>query len=103
MRFIKPINLTKNALILDVRSSEEYAEETINMPHFHKDIRELNPLQFIKENNIPEDKTLYILCASGGRASYAADMFERAGFSNVAVIIGGMVEAEYEGLEIIRH
>ena len=30
-------------------------------------------------------------------------MFEKAGFSNVAVIIGGLVEAEYEGLPIIRH
>ena len=29
--------------------------------------------------------------------------FEKAGFNNVAVIIGGLVEAEYEGLPIIRH
>jgi len=103
MRFIKPINLRENSVILDVRSPEEYAEETLKLPHIYKDLAELDPLQFITENNLSKNITINILCASGARASQAAEMFERAGFDNVAVIIGGIVEAEYEGVEIIKH
>ncbi|MBP5214982.1 MAG: rhodanese-like domain-containing protein [Alphaproteobacteria bacterium] len=103
MRFIKPINLTDKSFILDVRSPEEYASETIALPHTYKDLRELDPLEFIRDNNLTKDRTIYILCASGGRASQAAELFEQKGFDNVTVIIGGIVEAEYEGLKIIRN
>ena len=103
MRFIRPINLTDDSFILDVRSPEEYQTEKIGLPHTYKNINELNPLEFIKENNIKQTQTIYILCHSGNRASQAAEMFENAGFDNVAVIIGGIVEAEYEGLKIIQN
>lgn len=103
MRFIKPISLHANSIILDVRSLEEHETEELKLPHLHKNLPDLNPLEFIKENNISKNETVNIICASGARASQAAEMFERAGFANVAVVIGGMVEAEYEGVEIIRH
>ena len=103
MRFIKPRNLTEKSFILDVRSPEEYGVEELKLPHIYKQLSDLDPLAFIKENQITADKTIHIICASGARASQAAEMFEKVGFSNVAVIVGGMVEAEYEGLEIIRH
>ncbi|MBR1600219.1 MAG: rhodanese-like domain-containing protein [Alphaproteobacteria bacterium] len=57
----------------------------------------------MRENKVAKDTTINILCSSGGRASKAAEMFEKAGFDNVAVVIGGIVEAEYEGVDIIRH
>ncbi len=103
MRFIKPIYLTKDSFILDVRSPEEYAVEELKQPHVFKSLDELDPIEFIKENQLGKGNTINILCASGARASQAAEMFEKAGFNNVAVIVGGMVEAEYEGVEIIRH
>ncbi len=103
MRFIKPINLTEKSFILDVRSLEEREVEEIALPHVSLDLDELDPIKFIKDNHISADETINILCSSGGRASQAAEMFEKAGFDNVAVVIGGMVEAEYEGLEIVRH
>lgn len=103
MRFVRPISLQASSIILDVRSLEEYQTEELKLPHFHKTLNDLNPLEFIKENNVSKDKTINIICASGARASQAAEMFERAGFDNVAVVIGGLVEAEYEGVEIIRH
>lgn len=103
MRFIKPVSLSVNSFILDVRSKEEYQSEMINLPHIYKDIAELDPWEFIRENNVQQDTTINILCSSGARASKAAEMFEKAGFDNVAVIIGGIVEAEYEGIDIIRH
>lgn len=103
MRFIKPINLNKKSFILDVRLPEEQALEEIGLPHVNADLETLNPLEFIKQNNIGKNDTINILCSSGGRASQAAEMFENAGFKNVAVVIGGLVEAEYEGVSIIRH
>ena len=103
MRFIKPISLNVNSFILDVRSQEEHQNEMLNLPHICKDINELDPLEFIRENKVAKDTTINILCSSGGRASKAAEMFEKAGFDNVAVVIGGIVEAEYEGVDIIRH
>lgn len=103
MRFIKPISLNVNSFILDVRTPEEHQSEMLNLPHICKDIAELDPLEFIKENKVPKDITINILCSSGARASKAAEMFEKAGFDNVAVVIGGIVEAEYEGIDIIRH
>lgn len=103
MRFIKPINLNNKSFILDVRLPEEKALEEIGLPHINADLETLNPLEFIKQNNIGKDDTINILCSSGGRASQAAEMFEKVGFKNVAVIIGGLVEAEYEGVPIIHH
>lgn len=103
MRFVRPRSLQPNSIILDVRSKEEYQFEELKLPHIHTHISDLDPLEFIKANRIDKNETVNIICASGARASQAAEMFERAGFNNVAVVIGGMVEAEYEGLEIIRH
>lgn len=103
MRFIKPKNLTAHSFILDVRSPEEYAKECIKMPHVFKSLDKLNPAEFMAENQLTGENTINILCASGGRASQAAEMFEKAGYHNVTVVIGGIVEAEYEGLEIVRH
>ena len=103
MRFIKPRSLNEKSFILDVRAPEEYEAEELKLPHVFKSLNELNPIEFIRENNLTNEHTINIVCASGIRASQAAEMFEKAGFTNVAVVIGGMVEAEYEGVEIIRH
>ena len=103
MRFIRPNSLNAESFILDVRSPEEYEAEELKLPHVFKSLNELNPVEFIRENNLTDKHTINIVCASGIRASQAAEMFEKAGFNNVAVVIGGMVEAEYEGVEIIRH
>ena len=103
MRFIRPTSLKNNSFILDVRTLEEYRHSALKIPHIHKELADLQPIDFIKENGLTGDDTVNILCASGNRASQAAEMFEKAGFNNVAVIIGGIVEAEYSGLEIVKH
>lgn len=103
MRFIRPTNLNADSLILDVRTAEEYRRSALKMPHQHIELSELKPVEFIKENGLNDGRTINILCASGNRASQAAELFENAGFENVAVIIGGIVEAEYSGMEIVRH
>lgn len=103
MRFIKPASLNSNSFILDVRTAEEYRRTALGLPHKHIALADLNPRLFIQENGLDGGRTVNILCASGNRASQAAEMFEKAGFDNVAVIIGGIVEAEYSGMQIVRH
>lgn len=103
MRFIKPESLKADSFILDVRTAEEHWKTALGMPHLHIALADLNPRAFIKENGLGDGRTVNILCASGNRASQAAEMFEKAGYDNVAVIIGGIVEAEYAGLSIVRH
>ena len=49
------------------------------------------------------DKIVNILCTSGGLASEVAEKFENAGYQNVAVVVGGIIEAEYEGLEVLKN
>ena len=44
-----------------------------------------------------------ILCTSGGKASEVAMKFEEAGYNNIAVIVGGIIEAEYEAVEVLKN
>ena len=104
MRFIKPSSLNRQSFILDVRTPEEYKRTSLKMPHTYQNLAELKPVVFIKKHNLTDgSRTINILCASGIRASQAAEMFENIGFDNVAVIIGGIIEAEYSGLEIQKN
>lgn len=103
MRFIKPKDLDETSLILDVRDEEEHNEESLAYPHILKPLQTLKPEIFIKEHGLDGDETINIICSSGGRASKAAEMFENEGYHNVAVVIGGMIEADYEGVPIVRN
>ena len=103
MRFIKPKDLDETSLILDVRDESEHYEESLAYPHVLKPLQTLKPEIFIKEHNLDGNKTINIICSSGGRASQAAEMFENEGYHNVAVVIGGMIEADYEGVPIVRN
>jgi len=103
MRFIKPKDLDETSLILDVRDEEEHNEESLAYPHILKPLQTLKPEIFIKEHGLDGDETINIICSSGGRASKAAEMFEDEGYHNVAVVIGGMIEADYEGVPIVRN
>lgn len=103
MRFIKPESLEKDSIILDVRSDIEYARERLAQPHILIRADKVNPEEFMAEYNPNGDKTVNILCTSGGLASEVAERFEDAGYDNVAVVIGGIIEAEYEGVQILRN
>ena len=91
MRFIKPTSLQDDSFILDVRSLEEHQLEELKLPHIHKSLADLDPCEFMQENQTAQDKTINIICASGARASQAAEMFEKAGL----VFEGVAREAKY--------
>ena len=103
MRFIKPKDLTPDSLILDVRDFEEHEEESLAFNHDFEPLRTLKPEIFIKKHHLDGNQTINIICSSGGRSSQAAKMFEKSGYNNVAVVIGGIIEADYEGVPIVRN
>ncbi len=103
MKFIKPKDLKADSFILDVRDPLEHDEESLAYNHVLEPLKTLKPEIFIKEHHLSGNETINIICSSGGRASEAAKMFKNSGYENVAVVIGGMIEADYEGLPIIRN
>lgn len=103
MKFIKPRDLSPKSFILDVRDEHEHQAESLAYHHVLKPLQTLKPEIFIKEHALDGKETINIICTSGGRASEAAQMFEKHGYDNVAVVIGGMIEADYEGVPIVRN
>ena len=102
MRFIKPESLNKNSIILDVRDEQEYKIERLALPHILIKADDVEPDKFMARYNPKGDKLVNILCTSGGKASEVAEKFENAGYKNIAVVVGGIIEASQEGLDIIR-
>ena len=79
-----------DALLLDVRSPEEYREGHIpgsqNLP-----LQFLDKLSAVVEN---KEKELFVYCRSGARSRQAVEILKRMGYSN-AYNIGGI--AAYRG------
>jgi len=74
----------ENSLFIDVREPQEVAESpvsnSINLP---RGILEMDIAQCSIEVNHP----IFLHCASGGRASFAAEQLTRLGYKNVWAII----------------
>lgn len=88
----------KHALI-DVRSESEYAAGHIprarNIP-LDTIARELDDIR----KQIPGDRALVLICATGNRSAVAATALARAGFSPVYNISGGMTAWKSAGLAV---
>ncbi len=72
-----------NGIIIDVREPAEYAEKsasnTINIP---RGLLEMKMLQMHPDENL----AIFIHCATGARATFAAEQLNRVGYNNVWVI-----------------
>ncbi len=87
--FSTKINTTKNPVVLDVRTPEEYAGgyigNAINIDFykstFEADIRKLD-----------KDKTYFVYCQAGGRSKSAYEVMKKEGFVNVYELNGGISE-----------
>ena len=81
---------TANAVLLDVRSPQEYREGHIpgsqNMP-----LQQLDKVEEVTEN---KDTILYVYCHSGARSRQAVSLLKHMGYTNVHNI-GGI--AAYSG------
>jgi glyoxylase-like metal-dependent hydrolase (beta-lactamase superfamily II)/rhodanese-related sulfurtransferase len=78
-----------DALALDVRAPSERDQKSI-------DGSIALPLNHLLERaaDIPRDRPLLVYCAGGYRSSIAASLLQRAGFTRVAEIAGGMAAWE---------
>lgn len=87
--FSKKISETKNALILDVRTPEEYEkghlEKAVNIDWKGNDF-DSNVSKF--EPSTP----IFVYCLSGGRSKDAAAQMRKLGFENVFELTGGILE-----------
>ena len=87
---VKEFKQREGAVLLDVRTSQEYREGHIpgskNVP-----LQQLDKISSVADNkNIP----LFVYCYSGGRSRQAASMLQHMGYNNVQNI-GGI--AAYRG------
>ena len=87
---LKEYAQTESALLLDVRTPQEYREGHIpgskNVP-----LQTIDNVTSITEN---KDTALFVYCYSGARSRQAAAMLRRMGYTNVQNI-GGI--ADYHG------
>lgn len=83
---LQKLNETENAVLLDVRSTEEYheghLEGSLNIP--------INRLPTI---SLPKETPIFVYCLSGARSKRAADFLNKIGYT--AINIGGI--AGYHG------
>jgi len=87
---VKQYKTTSGAILLDVRTPQEYAEghipESRNIP-----LQNIDKAEEIVDN---KDTPLFVHCLSGGRSRQAASVLKQMGYTNVTNI-GGI--ADYHG------
>ncbi|WP_296619264.1 rhodanese-like domain-containing protein [Marivirga sp.] len=81
-------NEGNNKVVLDVRTSQEYAEGRIPGSE-NLDVLKTD-LFTTSIQKLDKDKTYYVICRSGSRSQTAASQMRNAGFKNVINITGGM-------------
>ncbi|MBB4118975.1 rhodanese-related sulfurtransferase [Mesonia hippocampi] len=88
------IQTDTNAVILDVRTDEEFSEGYIKNA---KQIDIYQAQQFMEEvNALDKSKTYYIYCRSGGRSAQACMLLEQMGFNEAFNLQGGFSEWQGE-------
>ena len=82
-------------LVIDVRTPHERAEMSI-AGSVHR------PLGTLKDGlpDVAHDRAILVHCAGGNRSSIAASLLQRAGFSNVSEIAGGIAAWDAAGLPL---
>jgi len=94
--FDKKIKETPNAIILDVRTEEEFAaghiKGAVNINLYSNNFEK----EILK---IKKNKSIFVYCLSGGRSSSAAGKLKSNGFNSVFNLNGGMMSWRSAGLE----
>lgn len=79
-----------NAVILDVRTDEEFEEGKI--PHSQQ-LNILDPAHFMeKAQQLDPKKNYYVYCRSGGRSAQACAVLQSLGIKNTYNLIGGITD-----------
>ena len=88
------------AELLDVRTPGEFAAAHVPGAKLVP-LDDLDPAAFLRQSGI-DDKPVYVLCQSGGRAHKAVEKFRRAGFDNCVLVEGGTQAWLDAGLPVDR-
>src|SRR5436190_8438341 len=90
----------RSARLLDVRTPGEFT--TAHVPGATLvPLDELHCGTFLKEHG-QDNKPIYVLCQSGGRARHAIEKFRRAGFDGCVLVEGGTQAWIDAGLPVNR-
>lgn len=97
--FSKEINIVKNAVVVDVRTPEEFQkghlENALNI--------NWNGSEFEKQlATLDKDQPVFVYCLSGGRSSKAVAKMRESGFTKVVEMPGGMMEWRANDLPEIK-
>ena len=88
--WISKFQSDENAVILDVRTPEEF--ETSRIPN-SKNIDFYNPQNFMKEiEKLDRDSSYYVYCRTGVRSANSCQLMNELGFDKVYNLLGGIVE-----------
>ena len=88
--WIRQYHSDENAIILDVRTPEEF--ETSRIPN-SKNIDFYNPQNFIQEiEKLDKDNGYYVYCRTGVRSANSCQLMNELGFKKVYNLLGGIVE-----------
>ena len=80
----------ENAIILDVRTPEEF--ETSRIPN-SKNIDFYNPQNFMQEiEKLDKFNSYYVYCRTGVRSANSCQLMNELGFDKVYNLLGGIVE-----------
>jgi len=84
------LNADENAVILDVRTPDEYEEKHIANSTL---INVQEPQQFMSEvEKLDKNKSYFVYCKSGGRSMMACQIMLQSGFKNVVNLDGGITD-----------
>ena len=88
--WISQLQTDENAVIVDVRTPEEF--ETSRIPN-SKNIDFYNPQNFMLEiEKLNKDNSYYIYCRTGVRSANSCQLMNELGFDKVYNLLGGIVE-----------
>ena len=97
--FVTAIQSEKEAVIIDVRTPEEFAkghlEKAQNINWKNADFEQ-------KITTYTKDTPLFVYCMSGGRSASAAEKLRSLGFTKVYELDGGILKWRNEGLEEVK-
>jgi len=86
--------------LIDVRTPEEYAEGYIKHA---KNINVFDDNFIALIYKLDKEKPVYVYCRSGKRSADASEQLEKAGFTKIYDLDGGIVKWKDEGKEIIKN
>lgn len=97
--FQQQIEATEDAVVLDVRTTEEvnagFIEGAVHIDYNGDDFES-------KVNALDKSKTYFIYCGSGVRSSKAGDVMKDLGFGKFYTLEGGIKAWKEKGLPVVK-